>query len=184
MRLFIAISLPDDWKQILTQAEASIGWLGHGVRWVEPHGMHLTLRFLGEVTEAQLPAVTSSITDACHGIVPFAMRIKGTGVFPHAKKPRIYWAGLEAPAVLLDLQTRIEERMTNLGYEPDANPFRPHLTLARIKDPMGKQRMTDALLDYKMESAPVMVSEILLIRSHLSSDGARYETLHRFPLAE
>jgi RNA 2',3'-cyclic 3'-phosphodiesterase len=184
MRLFIAISLPDDWKQILAQAEASIGWLGHGVRWVEPRGMHLTLRFLGEVTEEQLPAVASAITEACHGIAPFAMRIKGTGVFPHAKKPRIYWAGLEAPAELMGLQVRIEEHMEALGFAREENPFRPHLTLARIKDPMGKQRMTDALLDYKMESTPVMVSEVLLIRSHLSSDGARYETLQRFPLTE
>ncbi len=146
MRLFVAIALPEEWKQVLAQPEASIGWLGRGVKWVEPRGMHLTLKFLGDVEEVRLAAIDARLATACGEGTPFSMRLRGTGVFPNAKRPRVYWAGLEAGSELMDLQTRIEHEMGELGFEREEHPFRPHLTLARIKDPLGKQRMTEALL--------------------------------------
>jgi RNA 2',3'-cyclic 3'-phosphodiesterase len=182
MRLFIAIALADEWKHVLAQPEHSIGWLGRGVSWVEPRGMHLTLRFLGECPENQVPAIEDEITECCRGIGPFTMQISGSGVFPNPKRPRVYWAGLKAPHDLIELQERLEIRMQHLGFEKEENSFKPHLTLARIKDPIGKERMTEALLSYKIESAPLTVSEILLMRSHLSPQGARYEAIRRFPL--
>jgi RNA 2',3'-cyclic 3'-phosphodiesterase len=182
MRLFIAIGLPEDWKQILAQPEASIGWLGRGVKWVEPRGMHLTLKFLGEVEPPQLTDITDGIRDACTGISQFSMNIHGTGAFPNAKRPRVYWAGLVAPSGLLELQKRIENAMQDLGFAAEEHPFRPHLTLARIKESVGKDRMTDALLNFRLESEPIIVSEVLLMQSHLSPGGARYEAIGRFPL--
>ncbi|HEY3294647.1 MAG TPA: RNA 2',3'-cyclic phosphodiesterase [bacterium] len=182
MRLFIAIGLPDAWKQILALPESSIGWLGRGVKWVEPRGMHLTLRFLGEVPDNELSALQSAITEAIGDTAPFAMRIHGTGVFPNARRPRVYWAGIEAPGTLIEMQKRIEERMQDLDFEKEENPFRPHLTLARIKEPIGKERMTEALLNFRLESDPINVTEVLLMQSHLSKDGAQYEAIRHFPL--
>jgi 2'-5' RNA ligase len=182
MRLFIAIDLPDDWRRILSEPEQSIGWLGRGVKWVEPRGMHLTLKFLGEVDEKLLPGIHTGTIAACSDAAPFTIRLRGTGVFPNAKRPRVYWAGIEGPSSLLQLQARVDSEMQRLGFPAEEREFRPHLTLARIKEPIGKQRMTDALLSYSLESEPAEVRELLLIRSHLSSEGARYEAIWRCAL--
>ncbi len=181
MRLFIAIALPDSWKLILALPESSIGWLGRGVKWVEPRGMHLTLRFLGEVADGDLPALESAITSAIGSTAQFTMRIHGTGVFPNPRRPRVYWAGIEAPSILMELQSRIEQQMQEMGFEKEDIPFYPHLTLARIKEPIGKERMTEALLNFRLESEPITVSELLLMQSHLSRDGAHYEAIRHFP---
>ncbi|RPH95130.1 RNA 2',3'-cyclic phosphodiesterase [candidate division KSB1 bacterium] len=182
MRLFIAIDLPEDWKRLLAQPETSIGWLGRGVKWVDPHSTHLTLKFLGEVEEKMLPDIQAGMATACREVESFSMQLKGTGVFPNAKMPRVYWVGIDAPPNLMTLQARIEQEMETLGFEKEERAFKPHLTLARIKDPAGKQRMTEALLSYKIESGAVTVRETLLMRSHLSSEGARYEAMWRCPL--
>lgn len=182
MRLFIAIDLPEEWRNVLSLPEQSIGWLGRGVKWVEPRGMHLTLKFLGEVDEKLLPGIHAGMMRACSEFAPFVIRLRGTGVFPNAKRPRVYWAGIEGPSALLELQARIDAEMQRLGFPAEEQKFRPHLTLARIKEPIGKQRMTDALLSYSLESEPSDVREVLLMRSHLSSEGARYESIWRCAL--
>jgi 2'-5' RNA ligase len=182
MRLFIAIDLPDDWRRILSEPEQSIGWLGRGVKWVAPRGMHLTLKFLGEVDEKLLPGIHTGMMRACAEFAPLVIRLRGTGVFPDAKRPRVYWAGIEGPPALLSLQARLDGEMQRLGFPREDREFRPHLTLARIKDPIGKQRMTDALLSFALESEPADVREVLLMRSHLSSEGARYEAIWRCAL--
>jgi RNA 2',3'-cyclic 3'-phosphodiesterase len=182
VRLFIAIGLPESWKQILALPEASIGWLGKGVKWVEPRGMHLTLRFLGEVDERILPSIQTGIAVACQGIRPFELRMSGTGVFPTPKRPRVYWAGLTAGAQLATLQSNIEREMRALGFEPDEHAFSAHLTLARVKEPTGKERITEALLNFKIESEPFTANEVLLMRSHLAREGAHYEAVAKFPL--
>jgi 2'-5' RNA ligase len=182
MRLFLAIGLPDDWKLLLAQPEASIGWLGRGVKWVNPTSMHLTLRFLGEVEDHEIPMVVKRVEPICRRFAPIEMRIHGTGVFPNVKWPRVYWAGLIVPKALLDMQHEIEEAMEDLDFEPEVQAFQPHLTLARIKEPSGKDRMTSALLNFRLDSAPITVTEVLLMRSHLSSSGAHYEPVHRFSL--
>jgi 2'-5' RNA ligase len=180
MRLFIAIDLPEEWKSALAQVESSIGWLGRGVKWVNPHSVHLTLRFLGEASDSLLPEIENSLKAACRESEPFSMRLKGTGVFPKAKRPRVYWVGIEAPDALMQLQARIEAEMQRIGFEAEDHEFTPHLTLARIKDPIGKERITGALLDYRLESPPMPVREVRLMRSHLSGEGARYETLRTY----
>jgi RNA 2',3'-cyclic 3'-phosphodiesterase len=182
MRLFVAIGLPDNWKELLAEPEKKIGWLGKGVKWVEPLGMHLTLKFLGEVDEHVLPSIENGLAAACRWIAPFPMRISGTGTFPSRSRPRVYWAGLEAPGELMELQRRVDEQMISLGFDKEENKFQPHLTLARIKDPIGKDRMTDAVLNFKIEGAPTTVTEVLLMQSHLTSEGPHYEAIRRFPL--
>ncbi len=182
MRLFIAIDLPDSWRALLAQPQQSIGWLGRGVKWVDPKGTHLTLKFLGETEPKLFEEIKLKAGESCARFPSFEMRMKGTGVFPDPRKPRVYWAGLQAPKTLLELQADLEHEMEELGFEPEQRAFNPHLTLARIKEPMGKQRMTEALLSFKIESEPMRVTETVLMRSHLSADGAWYEPLAHFPL--
>jgi len=178
MRLFIAVNLPESWKDTLAKPREAIEWLGRGVKWVEPRGMHLTLKFLGEVEEGLLEEIEAGIDRAAEGIRPFEMRISGTGVFPNRKRPRVYWAGIQAPSPLLVLQSTLEKEMEALGFEPEEREFKPHLTLARIKEPRGKERMTDAVLSFRLDGEPMVVDRVSLMRSHLSSAGARYEELY------
>lgn len=182
MRLFVALELPDDWKNVLSGPEKDIGWLSHGIKWVEPRGMHLTLKFLGEVDPSRLNELLKELSTVCTDHETFDVKINGTGVFPNRKRPRVFWAGVEAPETLTELQKAVEGQLTGLGFPRDEKPYHPHLTLARIKDPRGKDRITDALLNYHIESDSHTVNEVLLMRSHLSSEGARYEVMGRFQL--
>jgi 2'-5' RNA ligase len=182
MRLFIAIDLPEDWKDRLAQLQSSIEWLGRGISWARPQGMHLTLKFLGEVPEEQLGDITAGMERACKGTAPFEMRMKGTGCFPNSKRPRVYWAGLHGGETLLTLQKRIEDETERLGFPKEERDFTPHLTIARIKDPMGKERMTRALLDYELETDSVQVREVLLMQSILKPTGAEYRPQSRTEL--
>lgn len=182
MRLFIAIDLPEEWKTALSELQGSIEWLGKGIRWVQPKGMHLTLKFLGDVSEEKLGEITAGLKRACDGIGHFEMQMKGTGCFPTSRRPRVYWAGLNGGKPLLELQARVEDEIEPLGFPRENRDFTPHLTIARIKDPMGKDRMTRALLDYKLESDVVQVQEVLLMQSILKPTGAEYRPQSRIEL--
>lgn len=182
MRLFIAINLPEEWKNALAELQSSIEWLGRGVRWVQPRGMHLTLKFLGEVPEERLAEITAGLQRACEGIASFEMRMKGTGCFPTSRRPRVYWAGLNGGKPLLELQARVENEIEPLGFPREKRDFTPHLTIARIKEPAGKERLTHALLDYQLESDVVQVREVLLMQSILKPTGAEYRPQSRIEL--
>jgi RNA 2',3'-cyclic 3'-phosphodiesterase len=183
MRLFIAINLPDEWKETLSKPMESIAWIGKGVHWVEPKGMHLTLKFLGDVEREQVDTLTDALKPIAEVNPGFHVRIAGTGAFPSPRRPRVFWAGISAPEELLHLQHRIDEATQLLGFPAEDREFKPHLTVARIKDPLGKKRITDAFLRFKIRSEPFHVECFSLMRSHLKSDGARYEELVNFPLA-
>jgi 2'-5' RNA ligase len=174
MRLFIAIDLPDEWKTALEQLQSSIEWLGRGVKWTQSRGMHLTLKFLGDVPDEKINDVIAALERACEGTAAFKMRMKGTGCFPSPKRPRVYWAGLNGGKPLLTLQERVEKEIEPLGFPREKRDFTPHLTIARIKEPIGKDRITRAVLDYELESEPVQVTEVLLMQSILKPAGAEY----------
>jgi 2'-5' RNA ligase len=160
----------------------SIAWIGKGVHWVEPKGMHLTLKFLGDVEREQIEQFTKLLTPIAEITHGFPLRIVGTGAFPSPRRPRVFWAGISAPDELMVLQRRIDEAAQSLGFPAEERDFKPHLTVARIKDPMGKKRITDAFLRFKVRSENFDVTCFSLMRSHLKSDGARYEELVNFPL--
>jgi 2'-5' RNA ligase len=182
MRLFIAINLPESWQDVLLEPRKSIEWLGKGIRWVELRGMHLTLKFLGDTSPRQLEEIKALLPPLVAEFEPFEMQISNTGVFPNPRRPRVYWAGVKAPQMLQHLQEKIEAAMESMGFEPEERPFHPHLTVARIKEPIGKKRSTDAFLKFHLRSDPFRVEKVSLMRSHLSREGARYEELAAFPL--
>lgn len=182
MRLFIAILLPDEWRASLSEVQKKIGWLGKGIKWVEPENLHLTLKFLGETPASLLPQIEEAIRNACQECEPFDMQISGTGTFPDSRRPKVYWAGLKAPRSLIHLQTRIAGSMHALGFEDDGKSFVPHLTIARIKEPIGKERMTQAVLAYKLSSAPFRAASVSLMESMLKQEGPVYREVQRVSL--
>ncbi|MCL4305968.1 RNA 2',3'-cyclic phosphodiesterase [bacterium] len=182
MRLFVAIMLPDDWQRILKLPQEKIGWLGRGVKWVEPENLHLTLKFLGETPDSLLPQITDALMECGRAVDSFKIAIQGVGTFPNKQRPRAYWAGLSQSKALTDLQQIVDDRMSDLGFEPEEKKFVPHLTVARIKEPIGKERMTSAFLSFDLRSESFSVTHFSLVQSLLRQEGPVYTVLKDFPL--
>lgn len=181
MRAFIAIDLPESLREALAQAQARFQEVCQQARWTRPEGIHLTLKFLGEISTAQVALVT----EALGAITPFAtfrIRASGFGFFPDARRPRVFWAGLDAPPELDCLAARVESALATLGFPPGNRAFRPHLTLARFKNPRPQPELQAVLAGQSDFDLGVFeVSGFFLWESRLSSQGARYQKVARFP---
>ena len=151
-----------------------------GLRTVSPEGVHLTLKFLGDVPESEIPAIESAISLAAGPQGPQQVEVGGFGAFPNESAPRVLWLGVEIPRVLLNLRTDLEERLASLGFERDRRKWSPHLTLARMRDRASKsdlRRAMHALAEMPSVSQSMEVSSICLVRSTLLPGGAAYRIL-------
>ncbi|HEV2246450.1 MAG TPA: RNA 2',3'-cyclic phosphodiesterase [Terriglobia bacterium] len=181
MRAFIAIELPASIREALAREQARFRAVSTDARWTRPEGIHLTLKFLGNIS-AQQEAQVKDALGRLDRFETFRVRIKGFGFFPNAKSPRVFWAGLEALPDLARLAAQVESAMERLGFPPEDRPFKPHLTLARFKMPRP-QRKLEALVS--AEDNPPLgafeVSEFFLWESKSSPQGAEYLKVACFP---
>jgi len=183
MRLFVAIDLPSNIKKKLANIQARLKEANAGVRFVSPEGIHLTLKFLGEVAEDRVGKVIEALAENVPRISPFNLKVEGLGAFPSISRPRVVWAGVKAPDELLTLAEEIEKAMVKLGFPKEERDFSPHLTLCRIKSPQG----IDRLIKIVMEDKDISLGEFtadgyFLIQSILRPEGARYIKIRRFNL--
>lgn len=181
MRAFVAIDLPESIRAVLRRRQAAFRSASPEARWARPEGIHLTLKFLGEISEAKL----REVCDGLRHLGPFetfTIGLRGFGFFPDARRPRVFWAGVEAPARLSRLAERVEEAMQKVGFDREERAFRPHLTLARFKEPRAQPAL-QALLDQpgEEELGKFEASEFFLFESKLSPQGAEYRKVERFP---
>lgn len=181
MRAFIAIDLPDAILGALARQLDSFRAVCPEARWVRPEGIHLTLKFLGEISGEQAKEVTEALV-ALEPFEKFPIEVKGFGFFPEARRPRVFWAGLEAPSALEQLANRVENSMEELGFARENRAFTPHLTLARFKIPRP-QLALEALLGSQGERSlgHFEVSGFFLFESKPSPRGAEYRKVARFP---
>ncbi len=179
MRLFIAIELPEDLKQAIAKVQGQLKAAGASANWTRPGGIHLTLKFLGEVEEAKVGGITEALESACRGTAPLLLDIAGAGAFPNVKSPRVLWLGVRGDTErLATLQTAIEDAMERLGFEREERKFSPHLTLARIKFPKPRDNwaaMVDGIRDVNLGS--FTAGHVSLMQSELRRDGAVYTEL-------
>jgi len=183
VRSFIAIELPDGLKLELSQLEARLK-LGEPpwVKWVDPYGIHLTLKFLGNVAVNRLGDITGAMETAAQGIPPFRLEVKELGVFPNLRRAQVAWVGISGEVDKLgQLQQRLESNLAPLGFAPESRPFTPHLTLARLRNqasPDERQRFGQLIGSTKFESAhAIEVDAINLMRSQLTREGAIYSRI-------
>jgi len=186
MRAFIAIDLPDSVRAVLDEKQRAFRTACPDARWSRPEGIHLTLKFLGEISYAQVEKVTGALANLPR-VEFFEIQVRGFGFFPDARRPRVFWAGLEAPPALAELAARVEAAMEPLGFAREERPFTPHLTLARFKVPRPQPAL-QKLLEQEAATAdapPALgrfeVSEFFLFESKLSPQGAVYAKVARFP---
>ena len=185
VRLFIAINLPPDLRQRLWEAAQPLRAAGYPVRWVAPEGVHLTLKFLGEVKPDREPQVVAGIGMAVQGARRFTLPVGGFGAFPSLSNPRVVWAGGEPVPALELLQHRVEQEMERLGFPLDGRAFHPHLTLGRAQRDARASAFGDledriSALAFAEEAT---VESVDLMESQLARDGARYTRRHAAPLA-
>ncbi len=183
IRSFIAIELPDELKTELNQLQAKLK-LGRQswVKWVDPYGVHLTLKFLGNIAIDRTGEITKAIEAAAQGMSPFRLEIKGIGVFPNLRRVQVAWVGISGEVDKLgQLQQRIESNLAHLGFTPESRPFTPHLTLARLRDQASsdeRQRFGQLIADTRFEAVhPIEVDAINLMRSQLTREGAIYNQI-------
>ena len=187
LRCFVAVELPEALREAIAAYFAAEGRRVAGVRWVSPANLHLTLKFLGDVSEERLPALRAAIAAAAAGGSPFTLTLRGAGVFPSPERPRVIWVGAGAGAArLTELALSVEAAVTPLGFAPEGRPFAPHLTVGRIAyrtpDREGLRRLLDSACD--REWGEWVVPAVHLVRSELFPRGPIYSILQTTPLPD
>jgi len=186
-RCFFAVRFAPHIEEYLARLIADLRRHGGGVRWVPRENLHLTLRFLGEITDSQLEhAMGMPDLGGLHG--PFTVRARGLGAFPLMRAPRVLWAGVEGETQrdtdhLLSLQKHTERWAGELGLVPERRSYSPHITLGRVTPPFdGLKKLMDDVIGRECLSGYGTVEELLLMRSKLSGGPAAYEVARRWRL--
>jgi 2'-5' RNA ligase len=183
IRAFIAIDIPDAIQQKLNEITTRLQSLDQtkAVRWVAARNIHLTLKFLGEVSQTNLELLTEIIQAEAIKHRPFELEVGELGAFPSIRRPRVIWIGIHAPQELLTLQHGVEAETIRLGYAAEERPFSPHLTLARIShnaSPEDVRCIGEILATQKVGIlGKVNVTRVVLFRSDLRPGGAIYTPL-------
>ena len=193
-RTFIALEMNAALQQFLAEIIHQLSQALPEVRWVDPQGIHLTLAFLGELDDEHLGEAFHAVEEAAQKATPFEYRIKGLGTFGSQQQPRVIWIGVEdlpsgkIQGSPLHYAHRLLSKALELrGFELEKRPFSPHLTLARIKQPLSleaRQRL-QRLLHSSLaatSSAIYPVQSLCVMKSELSRSGAKYSCLNAYPL--
>lgn len=181
LRLFVAVDLGEKVRRSMERLLEELRPLAPEARWVAPEKAHLTLAFLGSTEESLVPRLVEALRAAAAAAAPFQLRIQGGGAFGSRQRPRVLWAGVEGDtAALLALHGRTDAGLQPLGYQPEAREYRPHLTLARARDPRGDRGLRPCAEALDGRSLGVaQIDRLILFRSELRRGGAHYT-----PLAE
>ena len=184
VRSFVAIDLPETMRGTLeTISEELRRQVPHGsVRWTRISGIHLTLKFLGDVAEGDLSELEVALAQAGQWHVPFTCTVGGLGCFPGVRKPRVVWIGVREPTgSLAALQRDIDESLAPFGFQPEKRGFHPHLTLGRIKRHVranDQRRVGEVIAATGVgDLGQIRIKSFRLMRSDLRRDGAVYTSL-------
>ncbi len=183
IRSFIAIELPEEAKEGLARLRKELERDEHRfVKWVDPGGIHLTLKFLGNIPSKRVAEITKAMEEAAGVISPFYMEISGLGAFPSLRQVRVFWVGINGEMdKLSQLQQNIDSALAVLGFAKEERSFMPHLTLARIREGASppERRSFGELVGSTIfeDKYPVAVEAVRLMRSQLTPTGAIYTCL-------
>lgn len=183
LRTFIALPLPPQWVEALDAVISQLDQSSSGgVRWVRASGIHLTLKFLGATDATLAPRILEGLQDVMRDAPSPQLSLSGLGTFPNARNPRVIWAGVSGDAdALAELHARAERVATGLGWKPERRPFRPHLTLGRVRDQASttqKRNIMDAIASARIPALDTWRADtVRLYRSDLTPQGAIYSNL-------
>ena len=183
MRCFVAIELSPELRSPLVRLLRQLP-RASGARWVTEDQLHVTLKFLGEVNEAQLPAVCEAIRTASSQVEPFRARLGPLGGFPSPRSPRVLWCGFDDPGGHCARWVELADPLlAELGFAAEARAFTPHITLGRSKSPDGTAALREVLEKTAAPQAGEMLAQqVTLFESRLSPQGAQYTPVCRAAL--
>ncbi len=184
MRCFVAIELSDEVKGRLVELQGRLAALDRMVRWVDPEHMHLTLKFLGEVPDADVASVAETMTAVAARQSPISFSVRGAGCFPPGGAARVLWVGVEeSSGTLARLQGYCEEAFAKLGFARERRSYTPHLTIGRVKDAGSSLQIREWIRkEAHADAGRQRVDQLVLFQSILSSEGSTYIPLAHAPL--
>jgi 2'-5' RNA ligase len=183
IRSFIAVELPEAVKAGLQQLQTELTLPRYSfVKCVAPEGIHLTLKFLGNVSAQKISEITGVMEQASQGVNPFKLQLTEVGAFPNMSRPRVLWVGIKGEVdKLVDWQRRLDDGLVPLGFAKEARPFTPHLTLARVREncsPGDRLNFGEMVARAHAEvDFNFTVNSLNLMRSQLFPSGAVYTSL-------
>ena len=186
IRSFIAIELPDGIRVRLQALQDRFKAHKLNIRWVDPGNIHLTLKFLGNISEGEIEKVAGALSASVGPWAPLSLCAKGMGAFPGLNRPRVIWVGIGGEAVgLAALQKSLDDRLAEEGFKPDERPFKGHLTLGRVRGALKTDVFRTALQgDLNFETESFTVTGVSLFRSELKPGGAVYSRLLTVPMGK
>lgn len=180
MRLFVAIELSDRVRAALVKAQAALRPTCDGVRWVQTPGLHLTVKFLGEVPDGDVEDTSAAVVEAAAGAAAFDMEVAGCGCFPARGPVRIVWAGVAEPSGALERYVEaLEGRLERLGFARERKAFSPHITIGRVREDRSGGRLRSTVEAFELGAMEQPVSSATLMSSVLSPKGATYAQVNR-----
>jgi len=190
LRAFLASELPPDLQDTIHTATADLRSTLRGdlIRWVPAHNVHLTLKFLGDVSPSSLDLIKQMMQTEAAQYPAFDVQVEGLGCYPNPRRPRVLWVGLRAPGELASLQRAIDAAAARLGYESEERDFSPHLTIGRVRQNASSTDLHDirtALDEIHIGwLGTARVEAVHLFKSELRPEGSVYTRLFSAPLRE
>jgi RNA 2',3'-cyclic 3'-phosphodiesterase len=175
VRTFICIEIPESIKERIAELQRGLRRADAQVSWTKPSNIHLTLKFLGDVTRSRIERVSRAVERAASSSLPFEIEVGPTGCFPSPRSPRVLWIGLTGlPGSLKQLHECIEDELFREGFPREAKRFSPHLTIGRVRAPKNASRLAEELLATGFEPETFQAHEVIVMRSELKPTGSVY----------
>ncbi len=177
IRSFIAIKIPEHIQEKLAGIQEKLKQADAYISWVNPENIHLTLKFLGNIQEKQVPDIIAVLNESVKTVAAFQLQIGYAGAFPNLRFPRVIWVGVtdDEQDSLKTLQEDLESRLTRLGFESEKSRFQPHLTLGRVRSQKNRSSLLRAIESMtNIWVGEIPVNAMYLIRSELKPAGAEY----------
>jgi len=186
IRAFVAFELPQRVIASIEEIQNLLREYGFNMRWVRPKNIHLTLKFLGNIKTADVETVGDAVEKAVGGFAPLSLEVRGVGVFPDLRRPRVLWTGIAGQTTeLKQLQNAIENGLHAIGFPKEARPFKEHLTLGRVKGPLERKTLQQALEAHTdFQSGPFTVDRVFVYKSDLKPSGPEYTKLSVIEISE
>ena len=183
IRTFIAVPIP-----IITSVAACLTNLksklvNDKIKWIDPANMHITLFFMGDTEEEKIAEIETYLQDAFFDFTSFEIELSELGLFSRQGRPQVIWMGIKRIKELTEIKKSIDNKLSQIGFQPEDRPFKPHLTLGRVKYVSDKKQLNDLVQRDKMKVyGRVKINEIILYKSELTSAGPIYTPLETVQL--
>ena len=181
VRLFIGIPIPTEIKTQISGVVREMKSANANVRWEQIDKLHITMKFLGDTLDHQVPSIVTALESLATNVPAFRVTYSGVGCFPNKREPRIVWVGVdEGDAVLVPLAESIDALMTTFGFEKEQKRFHPHFTIGRVKSQHNMRDLLRTMESITFVSHPTTISELALVKSELKSSGSVHTQVKAF----